>query len=74
MSQDADLKAAFAELQRLDEAAFRRVQGDPPGEARLLDENDPEGPVVVTTARSKFLMPREVYEDLKNFKIEGGST
>ncbi len=73
MAKNAELEAAFAELQRLDEAAFRRQEGDPPGEARLLDENDPEGPVVLTTDRSKIIMPREVFDDLKNFRVGGPS-
>ena len=70
MTQDnvADIKAAFAEIERWDQLILRREKGEPPASARLLNEDEPEGSVVLETKHSKVLMPREVYEDLKNYR------
>ena len=62
----SDLKAAFAELEKTQLLAF----GHPGAYCELLDENDPNGPVVFRQASGVeyMIMPREVYEDLLNYK------
>ena len=43
----------------------------PGGTASLLDENEPEGAVVLRNAEGviTYIMPRDVYESLKKWKV-----